>query len=80
MTESETPDLILDLEGLKCPYPVLRTRKAMAELPPGGLVKVIATDPMSAVDLPHFCSETGHRLEAQEQAGERLVFLIRKLA
>ena len=74
------PDITLDLEGLKCPLPVLRTRKAMAELPPGALLRVIATDPMSAVDLPHFCAEAGHHLESQEQAGDRLIFLIRRRA
>ena len=68
----------LDLEGLKCPLPVLRTRKAMADLPPGALIRVIATDPMASVDLPHFCAEAGHTLEARHQDGERLIFLIRR--
>ena len=76
--QAAKPDVTLDLEGLKCPLPVLRARKAMVELPPGALLKVIATDPMAAVDLPHFCAETGHILEAQHQDGDRLIFLIRR--
>lgn len=54
--------LRLDLRGLKCPYPVLKARKALARLRPGARLVVEATDPMAAIDLPHFCSEAGHRL------------------
>ena len=51
-----------DLRGLKCPLPVLKTRKRMASLDPGALVWVETSDPLAVVDIPHFCSEYGHRL------------------
>ncbi|MCF1504359.1 sulfurtransferase TusA family protein [Afifella sp. H1R] len=52
---------VIDVRGLKCPLPVLKTAKGIAALPPGVRVVVLATDPMAAIDIPHFCSERGHR-------------------
>ncbi|ADZ68679.1 sulfurtransferase TusA family protein [Polymorphum gilvum] len=57
---------ILDLRGLKCPLPVMKTRKAMARLAPGARLVVETTDPMAAIDIPHFCNEAGHRLLARD--------------
>jgi tRNA 2-thiouridine synthesizing protein A len=69
----------LDLRGLKCPLPALRTRKALAGLPPGGLIAVSATDPMAAIDIPHLVRQTGDHLERSERDGDVLRFLIRKV-
>lgn len=67
----------LDLKGLKCPLPVLRTRKALAGLAPGTSIKVTATDPMSAIDIPHMCNEDGHHLvEMTRPDARHLVFRI----
>ena len=68
----------LDLRGLKCPYPVIKTENRMAAVPPGTLLEVETTDPLSAIDIPHFCHENGHSLVSQEktEAGHR--FVIRK--
>ncbi len=52
----------LDLKGLNCPLPILRTKLALAELAPGDVVHVLATDPHSVVDFKAFCARTGHRL------------------
>jgi len=69
----------LDLRGLKCPLPVLRARKALRGLAPGIKVCVLATDPMSAIDIPHMCNEDGHTLIAAEKLDERtLRFHIRR--
>lgn len=68
----------LDLTGLKCPLPVLRTRKALRALAPGSSLEVIATDPMSAIDIPNLVRETGDALLAQSRDGERLIFRIAK--
>ena len=70
--------LQLDLRGLKCPLPVLKTRKAMTALAAGSIVSVETTDPLAAIDIPHFCNEDGHMLVSQEktEAGHR--FIIRK--
>ena len=73
------PDtLVYDLKGLKCPLPVMKTRKRMRQLAPGALISVETTDPLAVIDIPHFCHEDGHALEASErvEAGHR--FLIRK--
>ena len=69
--------LMLDLKGLNCPLPVLRTAKAMAGLAAGARVIVEATDPMAAIDIPHFCRQKGHTLVSVER-GEVLRFTIEK--
>jgi tRNA 2-thiouridine synthesizing protein A len=70
--------VILDAKGLKCPLPVLKARKAMRDLPEGGVLRVIATDPGAARDFEHFCSVTGHQLLARHEAEGVLTFDIRK--
>lgn len=52
----------LDLTGLKCPLPVLRTKKALATLPEGSVITVLATDPGAPDDFAAFCRHTGHQL------------------
>lgn len=64
--------LHLDLRGLNCPLPVLKTRRALARLEPGRRVTVEATDPMSEIDLPHMCRQDGHRLLSAHRRTERL--------
>ena len=71
-------DLTLDASGLQCPLPVLRARKALLGLRPGQLLLVAATDPMAAIDLPHFCAGSGHRLVASDADGGRHRFLIER--
>ena len=68
----------LDLSGLKCPLPVLRTRKALRALKPGDRLQVTCTDPLAAIDLPNLLRETGDILEDQRQDEAKLRFLIRK--
>jgi tRNA 2-thiouridine synthesizing protein A len=69
---------MLDLRGLKCPLPVLKTRKYLAGLAPGDQVEVACTDPLSAIDLPNLVRETGDVLEGQSRADGALRFVIRK--
>jgi tRNA 2-thiouridine synthesizing protein A len=71
-------DEILDLMGLKCPYPVLKTRKALEALPAGSIIKVLTTDPMAKVDITHYCSQAGHELIRRDDLDDRQVFLIRR--
>ena len=68
----------LDASGLLCPLPVLKARKRLISMPRGQVLKVIATDPMSAIDMPHFCGEAGHTLVSQEQDGGTYIFRIRR--
>ena len=68
----------LDLRGLKCPMPVLRSRRALARLAPGTVLRVWTTDPMAAVDLPHLARQSGDFLRGQTRHGWGLVFEIVK--
>jgi tRNA 2-thiouridine synthesizing protein A len=52
----------LDLKGLKCPLPALKTRKALKGLAPGATLLVECTDPLAAIDIPHLLQETGDAL------------------
>jgi tRNA 2-thiouridine synthesizing protein A len=69
---------ILDLSGLKCPLPVLKTAKALRGMAKDARLTVIATDPMAEIDMAHFCAEAGHRLLSVKRDGETLVFLIER--
>jgi tRNA 2-thiouridine synthesizing protein A len=70
----------LDVSGYQCPLPVLKAAKRLSSMAPGSILRVIATDPAAAIDIPHFCSEQGHDLLSQGKEGARLVFLIRRKA
>ena len=69
----------LDLRGLKCPLPALRTRKALRSLKPGEMLVVSCTDPLSLVDIPNLIRETGDRLERQTQEPNLFIFHIRRV-
>ena len=72
-------DATLDATGLLCPLPVLKARRALKPLAPGGVLEVLATDPGAMKDFEHFCQTTGcELLEASEQAGGVLRFVMRK--
>jgi tRNA 2-thiouridine synthesizing protein A len=73
-----TPDAILDTTGLRCPLPVLKLRKAMRNLPPGGRLLMLATDPGARADVADFCAASGNRLLDADERGETLRFVIEK--
>lgn len=68
----------LDLTGLKCPLPVLRTRRALQRLRPGQTLGVTCTDPLSAIDIPHLVREEGDLIESQDRIGVAVRFVIRR--
>ena len=68
----------LDLTGLKCPVPALKTRKALKAIKPGERLEVHCTDPLAVIDIPNLLNETGDSLEATERDGNRMVFRIQK--
>ena len=70
-------DRVLDTKGLNCPLPVLKLKKAMKEVPPGGIVQVLATDPGAVADFEAFCQQTGNELVDAKTEGNVFVFLIR---
>ncbi len=69
---------VLDVTGLLCPLPVLKARKLLQSMTPGAVLHVTATDPMSAIDMPHFCNEQGHQLLSQDSIGQIFHFRIKR--
>jgi tRNA 2-thiouridine synthesizing protein A len=67
-----------DLRGLKCPLPVLRTRKALAGMAPGDVLTVTCTDPLAGIDIPALLRETGDALEEIRTEAPVMIFRIRK--
>ena len=68
----------LDLTGLKCPLPALKTRKALKSVTPGDFLEVHCTDPLSVIDIPNLIRETGDKVEITRRAEHGIVFLIEK--
>ncbi len=68
----------IDVRGLKCPLPVLKTARRMMPHPAGTRFVVLTTDPLAAIDVPHFCNEGGHRLIIQTSQDGELHFEIEK--
>ncbi|MBN9543909.1 MAG: sulfurtransferase TusA family protein [Alphaproteobacteria bacterium] len=68
----------LDLRGLKCPLPAMLARKTLAAMLPGESIWVLASDPLSVVDIPHMCSQEGHAMIESEKAPGHHRFLIRR--
>ena len=66
--------ILIDVRGLKCPLPVLKTERRMRDFPSGTRFVVLATDPLAAIDVPHFCGEKGHNLLKSGHEGGALRF------
>jgi tRNA 2-thiouridine synthesizing protein A len=72
-------DKELDARGLNCPLPILRTKKSLAELGSGQVLKIVATDPGSVKDFQAFAKQTGNELmSSAEGAGEFTFFMKKK--
>lgn len=68
----------LDLKGLKCPLPAMKTEAALREMTTDDVLVVECTDPMAAIDIPHLLRDAAAALEARSQVGRVLTFRIRK--
>ena len=71
-------DKEIDTSGLNCPLPILKAKKALAELQSGETLKVIATDPGSLRDFQAFTMQTGHELIEQQTLGTTFIHLLRR--
>ncbi|MBU1689693.1 MAG: sulfurtransferase TusA family protein [Gammaproteobacteria bacterium] len=71
-------DKELDARGLNCPLPILRTKKALAEISAGQVLKISATDPGSVKDMQAFAKQTGNELVATSETGGAFEFFMRK--
>lgn len=71
-------DRELDVKGLNCPLPILRTKKMLAEMVSGQVLKVLATDPGSVKDFQAFARQTGNELLAHEEKDKVFEYLIKR--
>ena len=71
-------DKELDARGLNCPLPILRTKKALADMSPGQVLKVVATDRGAVEDFEKFSKMTGHALLSHAEADKEFTFFMRK--
>ncbi len=78
MPRSRPANRTIDTSGLACPLPVLKARKALNAMAPGERLALTATDPLAAIDIPHFCDEAGHRMLACDERDGVLSFLIER--
>lgn len=68
----------LDLKGLSCPLPIVKTAQAIKELQSGDLIEALATDPGSKADFTAWCKSTGNELVEHEDQAGTFRFVIRK--
>jgi tRNA 2-thiouridine synthesizing protein A len=71
-------DKEIDTRGLNCPLPILRTKKALADITSGQVLKVVATDPGSVKDFETFSKQTGHALLSHAEANGEFTFFMKK--
>jgi tRNA 2-thiouridine synthesizing protein A len=71
-------DQVLDAKGLNCPLPILKAKKALKDVPIGGTLQVLATDPGAVKDFEAFCRTTGNDLLQSKSEGKQFEFLIRR--
>jgi len=68
----------VDARGLNCPLPILKAKKALADMEAGQVLKVVSTDPGSMRDFQSFARQTGHALLEQAQQGDDFIHLLRR--
>ena len=71
-------DVAVNMRGLKCPLPTLKTRKLLSKMAAGELLVIECTDPLALIDIPNLMRETGDTIEASGKKGRVLTFRIRK--
>lgn len=70
----------LDAKGMNCPIPILKTKKALKDLPAGDVLEIHATDPGSVADMAAFCKQTGNELVESAEDGDVYRFQIKRVA
>jgi tRNA 2-thiouridine synthesizing protein A len=71
-------DQLLDVKGLNCPLPILRAKKALKDVPTGGTLQVLATDPGAVKDFEAFCRTTGNELVESKNDNNVFSFVIKR--
>lgn len=71
-------DKELDARGLNCPLPILRAKKALAEMTAGQVLRVVSTDPGSIKDFAAFAKQTGNELLSSAESGKEFEFYLKR--
>jgi TusA-related sulfurtransferase len=71
-------DKELDTRGLNCPLPILKAKKALAEMTSGQLLRVVSTDSGSNRDFQAFAKQTGNELVEQQMAGSDFIHILKR--
>jgi tRNA 2-thiouridine synthesizing protein A len=71
-------DKVFDASGLACPLPIVKTKKALADMAPGQVLRVLSTDPGSVCDMAAFAEQTGNALLSSGEEGGKYVFFLKK--
>ena len=71
-------DKELDARGLNCPLPILKAKKALAEMQSGQILRIVSTDPGSMRDFLAFAKQTGHELVDQKAQDDEFIHLLRR--
>ena len=78
MQQPITIDKEIDTRGLNCPLPILRAKKALADMTSGQILKIVATDPGSVRDFQAFAKQTGNELVDQRTVEREFIHLLRR--
>ena len=78
MARGMAEEILIDARGHRCPTPTLKLRRALAQAPAGGRVRLLADDPLARIDVPHFAAEIGAPVLERSEAAGVLSFLIAK--
>ena len=77
--EAKPGEILMDARGHRCPVPTLRLRRALEDAPAGGLVRLLADDPLARIDVPHFAASAGATvLEIVDAPNGAISFLVAK--
>jgi tRNA 2-thiouridine synthesizing protein A len=74
----ETPEIVIDARGHRCPVPTLLLRRAAESAPAGAVLRLIADDPMARIDAPHFAGEAGLEVLSVSGADHEVSVRVRK--
>jgi tRNA 2-thiouridine synthesizing protein A len=78
MAEDIKVDLELDLKGLLCPLPMVKVSQNIKNIPVGGVIRAVATDPGSLADIPSWARSTGNEVLKTEKEGKDLIFYVKR--
>jgi tRNA 2-thiouridine synthesizing protein A len=79
MSDDVKVDLELDLKGLLCPLPMVKVSQNITNVPVGGVIRAVATDPGAMADIPAWAASTGNEVLKADKEGSEFVFLVKRV-